>query len=223
LSVQRVAGSFSWPFRGRWRSRFAVGSFLVLLLPIAFIPLLGYAIAANRSAQADPLPGPPPLSLSARLFVDGFWTAMVLIIVTAPFAIALNPLAGAIHDGHLIPSSDTSLSPAYAYVVATFLLALPWGFVLLLLMPHATSRFAATGRPAELFNIPKTLTAVARDFPSWNVAAAAIVTGWALGIACVGLFCVGILPGVFYAILVSANASATLQAPVNARTHIPAG
>ena len=221
--MHRVAGSFSWPFRGPWQSRFAVGSFLVLLLPIAFVPLLGYAIAASRAAQTDGSLGPPPIRLSARLFVDGFWTAVVLIIATAPFALALNPLAAAIHGGHLVPSSDASLSDAYAYVAATSLLALPLGLVLLLLMPHATSRFAATGRPADLFNVPKTLNAVARDFPSWNVAAAAIVTGWALGVACVGLFCVGVLPGVFYAILVSAHASATLQAPVAARTHIPAG
>ena len=51
----------------------------------------------------------------------------------------------------------------------------------------------------------------------------AIVTGWVLGVACIGLLCVGILPGVFYAILVSAHASATLQAPVTASPRLPAG
>jgi hypothetical protein len=157
--------------------------------------------------------------LTARLFVDGFWTAIVLIIVTAPFAVALNPLAGAIY----VPVSDRSLAAPYAYIAASFLLALPWGLVLLLLMPHATSRFAESGRPSELFNVPKTLSAVGRDFPSWNVAAAAIVTGCVLGVTCIGLLCVGILPGVFYAILVSAHASATLQTPVAARPHIPPG
>jgi len=217
--VNRVAGSFSWPFRGAWGSMFVLGSLLVLLLPIAFVPLLGYAIAATRAAQTDPAQGPPPFRWNARLFVDGFWTAIVLIIVTAPFAVALNSLAGAIY----VPVNDRSLAAPYAYIAATFLLALPWGLVLLLLMPHAAGRFAATGRPSELFNVPKTLNAVARDFPSWNVAAAAIVTGWVLGVACIGLFCVGILPGVFYAILVSAHASATLQTPVAARPHIPAG
>jgi len=196
-----------------------LGSLLVLLLPIAFIPLLGYAIAATRAAQGERSQGPAPLRLTARLFVDGFWTAIVLIIVTAPFAVALYPLAGAIY----VPVSDRSLAAPYAYIAATFLLALPWGLVLLLLMPHATSRFAATGRPSDLFNVPKTLNAVARDFPSWNVAAAAIVTGWVLGIACIGLLCVGILPGVFYAILVSAHASATLQTPVTASPNIPSG
>ena len=196
-----------------------LGSLLVLVLPIAFIPLLGYAIAATRAAQGDPSQGPPPFRLTARLFVDGLWTASVLIIVTAPFAVALNPLADAIY----VPVSDRSLAAPYAYIAATFLLALPWGLVLLMLMPHSTSRFAATGRPSELFNVPKTLQGVARDFPAWNVCAAAIVTGWVLGVACIGLLCVGILPGVFYAILVSAHASATLQAPVTASPRIPAG
>jgi hypothetical protein len=52
---------------------------------------------------------------------------------------------------------------------------------------------------------------VRRDFTTWNLAAAAMVTGWAIGLACVGLLCLGIVPGVFYAILVSAHASAALQ------------
>lgn len=199
-----------------------LGSLLVLVLPLAFVPLLGYAIAATRAAQGDPSQGPPPFRSTARLYRDGSWSAIVLIIVTAPFAVVINPLAGAIHSG--VPASDPSLSYAYAYIAASFLLALPWGLVLLLLMPHATSRFAATGRPSELFNVPKTLKAVARDFPSWNVAAAAIVTGWVVGVACIGLLCVGILPGVFYAILVSAHASATLHSPARASdTHPSTG
>jgi hypothetical protein len=52
---------------------------------------------------------------------------------------------------------------------------------------------------------------VRRDFATWNIAAAAIVTGWAAGLACAGLLCVGLVPGVFYAILVSAHAAAALQ------------
>ena len=38
-----------------------------------------------------------------------------------------------------------------------------------------------------------------------------VVTAWAIGVACVGLVCVGLVPGVFYAILVSAHASAALR------------
>src|SRR6267142_2078528 len=108
-----VANSFSWPFRGDWKSRWLPGLVAVLLLPIAFIPLLGYAIAATRAAETDDAAGPPSWKLSFRLLSDGFWTA--------------------------------------------------------------------------------------------------IVTGWALGLAAVGLLCVGLVPGVFYAILVSAHASAALH------------
>lgn len=191
---------------------------MVLLLPIAFIPLLGYAIAATRSAEDDAAQGPPPWTLSARLIFDGFWTATVLLILSAPFALALNPLADAIGGAHLWQASDRSLSQVYAHIAATAALALPWGLLLLLVMPHAICRFAASGRAWDLFDLPATRREIRRDFPTWNLAAAAMVTAWVLAVACVGLFCIGILPGVFYAILVSAHASAALRFPARS-TH----
>ena len=198
--MKLVAASFAWPFRGAWGTRFAVGTLMALLLPIAFIPLLGYSVEAARRAEDDPTQPPPPWKLSARLITDGFWTAVVLLILSAPFAVALNPLANTIH-----------LPPAYAHIAAASVLALPWGFLLLLLMPHGTSSFASTGRPRDLFDFPAALRKVKREFPAWNVVAAAIVTAWVIAVACVGLLCAGLFPGMFYAILVSAYASATLH------------
>ena len=209
--MKLVAASFGWPFRGGWRSRFATGSLLVLLLPITFIPLLGYAIASTRTAEQDPTLGPPRWRLSARLIADGFWTAVVLLVLSAPFIVAWNPVAEAIDAAGLWHVSDQSQAQVYAHLAAAFVLALPWGLLLLVLMPHATSRFAATGRPRDLFDFPAAIRGVRRDFTAWNVAAAAMVTAWAIGVACVGLLCVGFLPGMFYAILVSAHASATLH------------
>ena len=206
-----VAASFAWPFRGDWRPRWLVGLVMVVLLPIAFIPLLGYAIAATRSASKDPDRGLPPWSLSRRLLADGFWTAVAIALIAAPFALALGPLSSLVDRAHLWQVSDPSLSKVYAELAALFILALPWGLVMLLLMPHATSRFALSGRPADLFDFPTALRSVSRDFATWNLAAAAIVTAWALGVASVGLLCVGIVPGIFYAILVSAHATAALS------------
>jgi hypothetical protein len=200
--VKLVAASFAWPFRGAWAGRFAIGTLVALFLPITFILLLGYAIAATRGAEDDPTQPPPPWKLSAGLITDGFWTALVLLLLSAPFAVALNPLANAIR-----------LSETNAHIVAALLLALPWGFLLLLLMPHGTSRFAATRRPLDLFDFPAALRKVKRGFPAWNLVAAAIVTAWVIAVACVGLLCVGVFPGIFYAILVSAYASATLHSP----------
>ncbi len=198
--MKLVAASFSWPFRGAWVGRFAIGTLVALFLPITFILLLGYAIAATRGAEDDPTQPPPPWKLSARLITDGFWTAVVLLLLSAPFGLALNPLA-----------STFRVSQTYAHVAAALLLALPWGFLLLLLMPHGTSLFAASGRPRVLFDFRARLREVKRDFPAWNLVAAAIVTAWVMAVACVGLFCVGLFPGIFYAILVSAHASATLH------------
>ena len=206
-----VAESFSWPFRGDWKSRWLPGLLTVLLVAIAFIPLLGYAIAATRAAEIDDAPGPPKWAVSSGLVSDGFWTSTALVVLTAPFLLLLNPFAGLLFDAHLWHLADVPLSHFYAHVGAAFSLALPWGFLLLIHMPHATAEFAHSHKARDLFDLPAAIRGVRRDFATWNVAAAAIVTGWAIGLACVGLLCVGLVPGVFYAILVSAHASAALH------------
>jgi hypothetical protein len=212
--VNLVAASFAWPFRGEWHSRWLVGVLMVLLAPITFVPLLGYAVAATRSATIDPAGGPPRWALSPRLLTDGFWIAVAVFLIAAPFVLASGPLARLIEQLHLWRVSDPSLSTLYANLAADFALALPWGLVMLLVMPHATVRFAASGRAIDLFDVPAAIRDVRRDFATWNLAAAAIVTAWAVGLACVGLLCVGIAPGAFYAILVSAHAAAALHTKV---------
>src|ERR1700693_4415583 len=187
---------------------------MVLLLPIAFVPLLGYAVTATRSASIAPEHGLPRWEASARLLTDGFWVALAVVIITAPFALALSPIGMFIAQAHIWHVDDTGQSRLYANLAAGVALALPWGLGMLLLMPHATVHFATSGRPVDLFDFPAALRGVTRDFATWNLAAAAIVTAWALGLACVGLLCVGIVPGVFYAILVSAHASAALHTKV---------
>jgi hypothetical protein len=184
---------------------------MVVLLPIAFIPLLGYAVAATRAAAVNPAAGLPPWGLSRRLLADGFWIALAVTLVAAPFALALGPLSTLIDTAAPWRVSDPNLSHFYSELVAIFILALPWGLVMLLLMPHSANRFASSGRPADLFDVPTTLRSVGHDFATWNLAAAAIVTAWALGVACIGLLCIGVVPGIFYAILVSAHATAALQ------------
>ncbi|TMG28247.1 MAG: DUF4013 domain-containing protein [Chloroflexi bacterium] len=209
--VKLVAESFAWPFRGRRRSTWAAGVLCVLLLPVLLIPLLGYAIAATRAAEQDPSQGPPAWRMSASLLADGFWTALAVLLTLLPFAIAWDPLSSAFFNAGASPTRDPAMSGIYAHVIAFFALALPWGLVALLVLPHATASFAATGKPADLFNLAAAVRGVSRDFAAWNLAAAAIVTGWTIGLACAGLLCVGIVPGIFYAILVSAHAAAALH------------
>lgn len=209
--MQLVATSFLWPFRGRWPSRWLIGVVLVLLLPVLFLPLLGYAIAATRAAEEDEAAGPPPWRWSIRLVTDGFWTALAIAVTVLPFALLLNPLAAGMSTAHVWTSSDPALASIHSHVLAFLIVALPWGLVTLAVMPHGTARFAASGRPGDLFNYAASLRGVARDFVAWNLAAAAIVTSWVIAFACTGLLCAGVVPGVFYAILVSAHASATLH------------
>jgi hypothetical protein len=209
--VNLVAQSFSWPFQGRWRSAWGPGLLAALLLPIAFIPLLGYAIAATRAASMTPAEGPPRWTISGRLLSDGLWTALAIVLITAPFALVLNPFANFLLEARLWRASDHALSEVYAHLAAGFTLALPWGLLLLLLVPHATMRFASSGRPADLFDFRAAVRGVRRDFTTWNLTAAAMVTAWAAAFACIGLLCIGVVPGIFYAILVSAHACAALH------------
>lgn len=210
--VKLVAESFAWPFRAP-AATWVLGIVAVLLVPILFIPLLGYAVAATRAAE-DGASAPPRWDFSLRLLADGFWTALAILLTMLPFALALNPLAAAL--------GAAMLREPYAHVVAFFGLALLWGLVALLLLPHATSAFATTGAPRDLFDVRQALRGVGRDFATWNVAAAAMVTAWAIGLVCAGVFCVGLVPGAFYAILVSAHAAAALHRPDSAGPGAPA-
>lgn len=201
--MRLVADSFAWPFRARSSATWFVGCVCVLLLPLLFIPLLGYAVAATRSVQRDAAAGPPRWRFSGRLLRDGFWTSLAVLLTMVPFAILLNPLAGLVRG--VTPGEP------FPHLFALLILALPWGLIALLLLPHATAKFAEGGDPRDLFDAAGSLRNVRRDFMTWNVCAAAIVTAWAIGLASVGLLCVGLVPGVFYAILVSAHAAAALK------------
>ena len=199
--MRLVAESFAWPFRGT-RTTWIWGCACVLLLPLLFIPLLGYAVAATRSAELYPDRPPPPWRVSFPLIWAGTLTSAVVILTVVPFAVALNPLATALGD------------TTYSRVVAFFVLLFLWGVLALLVLPHATASFAATGIYTDLFGVAASLRGVRRDFATWNIVVAGMVTAWAIGIACAGLLCVGIVPGVFYAILVSAHAAAALHHPI---------
>ena len=199
--MRLVAESFAWPFRGKLTT-WIWGCVCVLFLPLLFIPLLGYAVVATRSAALYPDLPPPPWRVTVPLISTGLLTSIVLIVTVLPFALALNPLAMAIGD------------TTYSHVIAFFVLLFLWGLLALLLLPHATSTFATTGVYADLFDVTAALRGVRRDFATWNLVVAAMVTAWAIGVACAGLLCIGIVPGVFYAILVSAHAAAALQHPI---------
>jgi Protein of unknown function (DUF4013) len=208
--VRLVAESFAWPFRARL-STWLWGCVCVVLLPVLFVPLLGYAVTATRSSELDPEKPPPPWRISGEQLRAGAWISLVVILSLAPFAIALNPLAGAFGDS------------VYWHVAAFFVLLFMWGLLALLVFPHTTAAFAASGSRTDLFDGAGALRRVRSEFSAWNLVVAAIVTSWAIGIACAGLLCVGLVPGIFYAILVSAHATATLHQPHPEGSHPSAG
>lgn len=184
------------------------GTLAIALLPLGVIPVLGYAVACTRSATGD---APPSWRFSRRLLADGVSVLAAIAVVAAPFILVAIPIARALHTPSLWGSSGAVLD-VEAATSAALVVALPWGVAMLLVMPHAVARFAASGAPATLFDYPRSLRSVRRDFATWNVAVAAIVTAWAVGLACAALLCIGLAPGVFYAILVSAHATSSLHA-----------
>ena len=136
--------------------------------------------------------------------------SVALALLTAPFALLALVLFGALRQPGLWQSAGTLLDVESA-AAAMLIVALPWGLLLLILMPHATDRFAMTQRARDLFDFGASVRSVRRDFAAWNLVVAAIVTAWAVGLASSALFCVGLAPGIFYAILVSAHATSSLH------------
>jgi hypothetical protein len=207
--MDRVADSFAYPFRRGAGRAWLVGIPLVVLLPLGVVPLLGYAVAVVRSAATDPQAGPPPWRPLPRLLAEGLLVALVLFLLTAPFALltsALAPSTGLLFAG----VSDPFLRSGLGLLIAAAAAALPWGILLLVLLPPATARFARSGRFADLVNVAAAVRIVRRRFPTWNLVVVAIVTAWAIGLCGLGLALVGVVPGILYAMLVSAHATASL-------------
>ena len=211
------AGSFVFPFRGRNRGgRWVAGLVLVALLPLTFVLVCGYAVACIRAAARDPAAPPPPWRLSGRLLSDGAWTALQGAVVTVPFAAAAWWASARLARGWH-PLAGWFVEPAVVSVVAATAIALPWGVVALTLLPPTLARFAVTGRPADLAGVATALACIRDGFAAWNLAVVVITTAWLLAAVSLTLCLVGVVPGAFYAILVSAHACAALAPDPPAR------
>jgi hypothetical protein len=213
----RAVAPFVFPFRpGGRASRWLIGSLLMALLPVSFVIVFGYAVACVRTAAADPFAAPPPWRPGVRLLSDGAWSAVQVAVLTAPFALAAwlaaDVLARVWH-----PAGHAVFDRAYALIVTGVLAALPWGISMLVLVPPTLTRFALSGRARALADVRWALSCVRWRYAEWNLAVVAITTGWLLGLVCVVGFGFAVVPGAFYAILVSAHACAALAPDRTAR------
>jgi hypothetical protein len=205
-----VAASFGYPFRRGAGRAWAIGLPLVVVLPIGLVPLLGYAVAAVRASAIDATAPPPPWTPLRRLLADGVLAALLMAALTLPFTL-LGWLLAPVAAGAIAPLfGDPFLRAAFGALMAGALVAFPWGCLVLLVVPGALARFARSGAARDLFDVAGGAAVVRAHFATWNLVVVAIVTAWALGIAAAGLACVGILPGVFFAILASSHAIAAL-------------
>lgn len=202
-----AAASFGYPFRAGWRHVWAVGVPLAFVCPLGIVPLLGYAIAATRAILAGEL-APPPWRASARLLRDGALLLCLLLLVTVPFALAID--LGSERIAPAFPVAGSVVRRAYAVLAVGLPLAVAWAFVMLVLVPSGVARYARSGRPADLFDAPAALRTLRRRFWTWNVAGVPIVTAWAIAVLAVPAGLLGAPFAAFYAILVSAHASSTL-------------
>jgi hypothetical protein len=214
---RHVIASFLYPFRGEGRlARWLVGLLLVAAVPVGFPLLCGYMVACVRTAACDPSAPPPPWRIGRRLLADGAWSALQAGVLTAPFAALAWALAGVLARAWH-PAADELLDAALAWIAALTLAALPWGLLVLLVVPATLARFAVTGRPADLAALRWAAACVRDRYAQWNLVLVAVTTAWALAVAGLALFCVGVVAGVFYAILVSAHACAALAPHRTAR------
>jgi hypothetical protein len=203
--------SFVHPLRGPGRGRrWLIGVVLVALLPIAFIPVFGYAVTCARTAAHSLWEPPPPWRLNARLLTDGAWSSLQAALLTLPFAFG-GWWLGSVLAGHWHPTGDPFVSAGYAWTVALTLAALAAGLVLLVVVPPTLARFAVSGRPTDLAALGSVVECVRGRFAAWNLALAVITTSWIVAAAGLGLLVIGVIPGVFYAILTSAHACAALS------------
>lgn len=190
--------------------RWVVGTVLVALLPITFVLVFGYAVECIRRAADDAQAVPPAWGFRGRLLLDGVWTAAQAAVLTAPFAtLAWLAASGLGRVWH--PTGDRFVDVAEVWVLSVLAAALPWGMVMLTVLPPTLARFAASGRPADLAALPAVVEVVRQRFAVWNVAVVAITTAWLLATAGLAVAVIGVVPGAFYAILVSAHACAALS------------
>jgi Protein of unknown function (DUF4013) len=214
---RHVVSSFLYPFRRGGRlSRWLIGVPLVALLPVSFPVVFGYAVACVRAAACDPAAAPPRWRVGRRLLADGAWSALQAAVLTAPFAFMAWLLAAGF-AGVWHPTGSGSLDAALAWIAAVTIAALPWGVLMLLVVPPTLVRFAVTGRPASLLGLRCVTACVRERYAQWNLVLVGITTAWALGAVGLALAGVGVVAGVFYAILVSAHACASLAPDRTAR------
>jgi hypothetical protein len=207
---RHVIGSFLYPFRPGGRpARWLLGVALVALLPVSFPLVFGYAVACVRAAACEPAAPPPPWRIGGRLLADGAWTALQAAVLTAPFAAAAWLLAGLLVRVWR-PTGVAFSDVALAWIAALTVAALPWGVAMLLVVPATLARFAVTGRPADLAGLRWVVRCVRGRYAEWNLVLVGITTAWALAAAAMSLAGVGVVPGAFYAILVSAHACSAL-------------
>lgn len=207
MSAGLTWANFSYPFRPGWGRAWAVGVPLALVCPIGVIPLLGYAIAATRALIAGDQ-ALPRWRLDARLLVDGVLLLLLLVALTAPFALVIAGASAPI--SLVLPVGSPFLARAYAALAVGFPLAIAWAFAALVVVPAGVARYAASGRARDLFDVGASLHILRPRFVEWNLAGVPIVTAWAVAVLAVPAGAIGAPFAAFYAILVSAHASSTL-------------
>lgn len=202
--------SFAYPFRGGWGRSWLVGVLLVLLCPLGMLPLLGYLVRAVRAASIQPDTGPPSWRPDRRLLRDGVQAGAALALPVALWGILFRGLAPpAVSLSHrVVGSTNHWVGDAVTGYLVGLAIAAPIGLILLIVAPPLTARYALTGRLRDLFDLARALATVRQQWQDWNLVAVTILTAWALAVAGSGLLCVGVLPATYYALLVSAHATA---------------
>ena len=208
MKAEVAASSLTYPFRPGATRAWLVGVPLAFVCPLGAIPLLGYSVAAARSVAVDGDAALPAWRLDLRLLRDGALLLVLLVVLTAPFGAAV--WAASARLASALPVSDALLARGYGVLGAGAPLALLWALLTLIVVPPGIRRYVRSGRAADLFDVPASLRLLRGGFWAWNLAGVPIVTAWAIAALAVCAGGLGAPFAAFYAILVSAHASASL-------------
>jgi hypothetical protein len=211
--MENLGKAFVFPFHQKeWGLKLFIGSLFLLLSVIGLgIPVVcGYMVRVCQRVMNGEEEMLPEWSDVGVLFVTGVKYIVVVLIYQLPILLIAIPLFSLAAVGTMGDFSGTSAVLPALSILGLLLLTVPYTMLFILLLPVITYRFAISERILDGLDI----ASIVRDFrlqwptvTAFAIAAAVVKILSGLGIL---LLVVGVLPALFYSLLVFAALSGFL-------------
>jgi hypothetical protein len=211
--MENLGKAFTLPFHQKeWGMKIFLGSLFLLLSIIGLgIPVVcGYMVRVCQRVMKDEEEKLPEWSDVGVLFVTGVKYVVVLLLYQIPILLLMIPLFSLAAVGAMIDLSGSAAVLLTLYVAGLILLTVPYTILFVLLLPVITYRFALRERLVDGLDVSSVFKDFLRQWPTatmFAIVAVIVKTLAGLGIL---LFIIGILPTLFYSLLVFAALSGFL-------------